>query len=237
MKALQLGSLSFVLVVLGAGCSTTPPPYSGPTAEPVDGPSAEPTAPREPRTPASGGSFHTTETAAPVDDLSSSSSSVGEGFLRLAGGSGGMALLDGSGDSNLDLGFEAWVEMGKLLSDRFEVGVQAQMALGFGPFRGSVDPGLYGRLYFGDLNEGITPWIRGDLSINNLIAWGPTDRNSELGAILSLGATTFITDGVALEMSTPVMVIRDDANGDSEFVIPVIDDDQILLLFGLAFFW
>jgi hypothetical protein len=110
-----------------------------------------------------------------------------------------------------------------------------------GTFSGLVDPGLYGRVYFGALDEGFTPWIRGDLAIRNLIVWGDYDHelDTELGLEMSLGVTTFITDGLALEMGVPILVIEEDIDGDTDGYSPIFDgsDHVLTLKFGLAFFW
>lgn len=171
-------------------------------------------------------------------------SPVNSGDYRVAGSSGGAGYAAWDDEFyDHDAGTEIALQAGRMMTDQFEVGVEATVGLGIGSaqadesFSFALDPGIYGRYYFSPIGGGFTPWINVDAIIGNAVRTGIYDNDFDpvfIGEV-ELGATTFLADRLAVEYAVFLGGYIDDGT-DSEWV-DLTDTESLLFSIGLSFYF
>jgi hypothetical protein len=167
------------------------------------------------------------------------------GDTRIAGGSGGYGYATWEDDaySNTAEINSLTIEGGAMLSKELEVGIQANVAIGVGEgangesFSLLLDPGVYGRLYFGELGTGPTPYIHVDIMALNAVRTGAYDneflygpQDKEYTARLNAGLSVFMADNLALELEVLLA-------GYQDKVYDFTDLDAFQFTVGLSFYF
>ena len=174
------------------------------------------------------------------------------GETRLAGGSSGGGYAGEGGDNPEDLHIfemDFDLEGGSMITDQFEIGLEVDMFIGLGEgedqsgqetsefFSLSLDPGVYGRLYFTELGTGVTPWISANIVAEELVNIGLADFGQDVAFVsnLSLGLSMFLADHLALELELEIAEF--DFESDDDKFSSFIDSERLVFSMGLAFYY
>ena len=136
-----------------------------------------------------------------------------------------------------------------MITDQFELGVEADMVIGLGEgedslgqetgesFSLALDPGVYGRLYLTELGTGFTPWISANIVAKELVTIGLADSGQDGTFVsdLSLGLSSSLADHLALELKLKIVEL--DFNSDDDGFSTIIGWERLPFSVGLAFYY